>query len=105
MRSKLTEQPAIKPPFSVTVSVDLDNILSDSCRQDFNAVLSEYDDVFNPNISGYNGAAGKFKATVNMGPVLPPQHKGRVPQYSRDKLVELQQKFDDLEEQGIFCHP
>ena len=40
-----------------------------------------------------------------MGPVLPPQHKGRVPQYSRDKLVELQQKFDDLEKQGIFRRP
>ena len=37
-----------------------------------------------------------------MGPVQPPQRKGRCPQYARDKLVELQQKFDDLERQGIF---
>ena len=37
--------------------------------------------------------------------VLPPQRKGRVPQYSRDKLVELQQKFDELEAQGVFCRP
>ena len=36
-----------------------------------------------------------------MGPVLSPQCKGRVPLYSRDKLIELQQTFDDLEEQGV----
>ena len=40
-----------------------------------------------------------------MGPVLPPQRKGRVPQYARDKLVELQQKFDDLEAIGVFSKP
>ena len=40
-----------------------------------------------------------------MGPVQPPQRKGRVPQYSRDKLVELQLKFDELEKHGVFVHP
>ena len=53
--------------------------------------------MFNPSISSYSGAVGKFEATINMGPVSPPQRKGRVPQYSRDKLVELQQNFDELE--------
>ena len=43
---------------------------------------------------GYNGAVGEFKSHINMGPVLPPQRKGRLPQYSRDKLIELQQKCD-----------
>ena len=40
-----------------------------------------------------------------MGPVEPPQRKGRLPQYARGKLVELQQKFDDLEEMGVFKRP
>ena len=40
-----------------------------------------------------------------MGPVQPPQRKGRVPQYSRDKLVELQQKFDELEQCQVFQRP
>ena len=40
-----------------------------------------------------------------MGPVQPPQRKGRVPQYSRDKLVELQQKFDELEQCQVFRRP
>ena len=42
------------------------------------------------------------QATVDMGPVQPPQCKGCVPQYSRDKLVELQQKFDELEQCQVF---
>ncbi len=40
-----------------------------------------------------------------MGHVQPPQRKGRVPQYSRNKLKELQQKFNDLEEAGVFARP
>ena len=40
-----------------------------------------------------------------MGPVLPPQRKGRLPQYSRDKLVEIQDKSDSREQQGVFARP
>ena len=39
-----------------------------------------------------------------MGPVQPPQRKGCLPQNSRNKLVQLQAKFDELviERQGVF---
>ena len=40
-----------------------------------------------------------------MGPAQPPQRKGHVPQYSRDKLVELQEKFDELEQCQVFRCP
>ena len=39
-----------------------------------------------------------------MGPVEPPQHKGHLPQYAQDKLIELQEKFDHLERLGVFRH-
>ena len=58
--------------------------------------------VFNPAVVGYNGIADPVQASVNMGPVKPPQRKGRVPQYSRNKLVELQQKFGELEQCRVF---
>ena len=61
--------------------------------------------MFDPAIKGYNGAAGPFFARVNMGPVEPPQRKGRLPLYARGKLVELQSKFDELEQVGVFAHP
>lgn len=40
-----------------------------------------------------------------MAPVQPPQRKGRVPQYSRDKLIEPQEKFDELEQCQVFQDP
>lgn len=92
-------------PFSHNVSIDPDSMLSDNTKLIFKELLKEYDNVFNPKIIGYNGKSGPLKATVNMGPVLPPQRKGRVPQYSRNKLVELQSKFDELEDLGVFKRP
>ena len=40
-----------------------------------------------------------------MGPVMPPQRKGRMPLYNRDKLTLLQNNFDELEELGVFAQP
>ena len=40
-----------------------------------------------------------------MGPVQPPQRKGRLPQYAQDKLRELQHKYDELEQLGVFARP
>ena len=74
-------------------------------RKRFQKLLLEFDGVFDPEYKGYNGAAGQFKAVVNIGPVQPPQRKGRVPQYARDKLVELQESFDKLEALGVFKRP
>ena len=42
---------------------------------------------------------------VNMGPVEPPQRKGRQPLYGKDKLVKPQHKFDELESISVFKRP
>ena len=90
---------------SASVTVDPDNILPSQSRRDFQTLHAKHDDVFSSSFKGYNGASGPFQAVVNMGPVQPPQRKGRLPLYSHDKLVELQAKFDDLEDLGIFARP
>ena len=54
------------------VCVDPDNQLSMSDKAPFQALNAEYDEVFKPVYSGYNGTVGQFQAVVNMGPVLPP---------------------------------
>ncbi|XP_038064669.1 uncharacterized protein LOC119735050 [Patiria miniata] len=64
----------------------------------FQSLNQEFDEVFNPVFNSYNGSAGHFEAVINMGPVQPPQ-------YSKDKLQELQHKFDDLEQKGVFARP
>ena len=78
-------------------------MIPESYRTKFRNLVKTFDEVFSPELPGYNGAFGKFEATINMGPVQPPQRKGRVPQYSRNNLEELQQKFDELEKQGVIC--
>ncbi|CAG2247139.1 unnamed protein product [Mytilus edulis] len=88
-----------------SVKIDPDNLLSQELKVKFRDTVKNFDDVFDPHFKGYNGAAGPFQARVNMGPVQPPQRKGRVPQYSRNQLVELQQKFDELEAIGVFKRP
>ena len=92
-------------PFSDTVSVDPDHILPEDIRSKFRAVNLQYDEVFNPDISCYNGASGPFQGKVHMGPVEPPQRKGRVPEYSHDKLVELQNRIDELHARGVLARP
>ena len=87
------------------VRVDPDGKLPLEVRADFHTLHKEYCAVFNTHFKGYNGAAGKCKAVVNMGPTKPPQRKGRLPQYSKNKLVELQDKFDELEQLGVFRKP
>ncbi|CAH3035332.1 unnamed protein product, partial [Porites lobata] len=98
-------KPKSSLPFSSSVSIDPDNILPEDLRVRFRQLLQTYDRIFDPDITGYNGAAGPILASVNIGPVQPPQRKGRVPQYSRNQLVELQAKFDELEQAQVFRRP
>lgn len=67
--------------------------------------MLKHDRVFGPDLPGYNGSAGYIEAHVNMGPVEPPQRKRRLPLYPRDKLIELQEKFDELEKDHVFSKP
>ena len=100
------EAPVTYPKYhSDLVKVDPDGQLDTESRTELHKITREFDDVFSPSFKGYNGALGPFKGEVNMGPVLPPQRKGRLPQYSRNQLEELQRQFDELEEIGVFQRP
>lgn len=90
---------------SDAVRVDPDSLLPVRTKRRFEELLHRYDNVFNPLFSGYNGAVGPLEAKVNMGPVQPPQRKGRVPQYSKDQLCDLQEMFNELENIGVFKRP
>jgi len=85
--------------------VNPDGILSADEGAKFRSLLNTYDDVFNPELSHYNGKSGACFVEVNMGSTPPPQHKGRIPFYGRDNMVELQEKFDELTAKGVFRRP
>ena len=42
---------------------------------------------------------------MNIGPVMPPQRKGRLPQYSPNQLELLQAQFNELEAISVFKKP
>ena len=90
---------------SSSVQIDPDGMLSADERSSFRSIVQEYDDVFDPNYRGYNGNVGPFEAAVNLRPVEPRQRKGHLPQYARNQLVELQNKFDELESVEVFVRP
>lgn len=54
------------------MSLDPDDLLPDHSCLKFQQLLQEYNQVFDPKITGYNSAAGPIQATVNIGPVQPP---------------------------------
>ena len=74
---------------SDAIKVDPDGILPPQFQTRF---LRVFGHVFDPEFPGYNGAVGPFQAVVNVGPVLPPQMKGR----ARGMLQKLQQKLNKL---------
>jgi len=87
------------------ISIDPHNITPDDIKFKFKCLNKEFSHVFTSKFSGYNGASGHVKAVVNMGPAMPPQRKGRLPLYNKDKLDILQGKFDELEELGVLKKP
>ena len=64
--------PPVNPRHNSNVRLDPGNSLTQDIRTKFQELHDEYDEVFNTQINGYNGAAGPFEAQVNMGPVEPP---------------------------------
>ena len=66
------------------ISVDPQNTLNNDIRRKFINLHQKFNNIFDSLLPGYNGAYGPSEAVVNMGPVLPPQRKGRLPQYKKD---------------------
>jgi hypothetical protein len=92
-------------PFATSVQVDPDAILSPAQRRLFHNLHEEYDVIFDPKIGKYNDASGRIRARINIGPVKPPRTKGFLPDYTRDRMDQLQQKMDELEDLGVLGKP
>merc|ERR1711875_197862 len=73
------------------IRLDPDGQFDYNIRDQFEDLHKSHSGVFSKG-GMYNGASGPFQAVVNMGPTQPPQRKGHLPLYPRDKLVEMQEK-------------
>ena len=90
--------PEVDPSTYKDVKTDPHNTLPKQQVEEFHEIHSEYSEVFDGKTLGcYNGASGPLKVNINMGPMLPPPRKGRLPQYNRNQLEELQQICDELD--------
>ena len=87
------------------MSVDPDNLLPDQSRLEFQQLLEGCDRVFDPKITGYNGAASPIQAIVNMVMMAQfcPSAKRTHPAVLF--FVELQAMFDELEQAKVFRRP
>ena len=56
---------------SSIIQFDPDHFSPEDVRVEFRHVLQENDPVFDSSITGYNGTAGFFEATVDMSPAKP----------------------------------
>ena len=98
-----TQAPMHKP---ATMSSEFDPSIDTSSiskpqRDIFDRLHKEYRSVFSPGTGHYNGYSGEFSHVVNMNKHLPPQRKCRVPNYSKGDKDKLQEKFDQLREEGV----
>ena len=90
---------------SEAVVIDPNKQLSSKWVDAFTVLNKNFDSVFEPSIGRYNGFAGKLKARILFGSTVPPPRKLHAPTYNRDNLQQLQDKFDELESQGVFGRP
>ena len=97
--------PSSSTLFSCDVSVDPNSQLSNEWKDKFRTLHKKFDKGFEPKIGCYNDASGKIGACVNIGSAVPPTHKLHASSYSHSNLQMLQDKFDELEWEGVFAHP
>ena len=101
--SNSTTKPTQARPFSSDIVFGTK--LSDSEKLRFEKLHLEFDDVFQPVIGKYNDFSGKVRARVNIGDTKPPAKKLHAPNYDKKNLELLQDKFDELDSQGVFVRP
>ena len=91
----------LSPPYSKHVKIDPNNQLSSEWKVAFEELHASYDGVFEDTIGRYNDKSGKVRARINFGQAKPPTRKLRVPNYCKGNLDILQEKFDELEGEGV----
>ncbi len=88
------------------VSIDPQNcVLTEDEINKFKEVNKEHCKAFGPKRGTYNAKSGNILASVDMGKTTPVPKKGKVPSYKRKDLQILQERFDELVEQGVLVRP
>ena len=103
--SKPIIRSTLPTPYSDAVQVDPNKQLPPKWLSAFTELHRNFDAVFESSIGRYNGYSGKLKARVLFGSAVPPSKKLHAPTYSNQNLQLLQDKFDELESEGVLGRP
>ena len=82
-----------------------DNMLTKEERHKFSDIHKRYDAQFTSEFGAYNDHSGYIRTSLHMGPVEPPQCKGKLPFYNTSNMQQLQIEADKLEELGVLRKP
>ena len=85
--------------------MDPDGILTGNEKFLLQNVTKKEGSVFTPHFSTYNEKSGRVYADDILGKNIPQPQKGKIPSYNSAKSQILQQKFDELVEQGVLSRP
>ena len=88
------------------IILDPDQVLPQSIKKLFHDTNKEFKEVFNSELPKYNGKFGRVEAVINVPENLPVSSRLKeVPWYPRTKLIEMQDKIDELESKGALARP
>ena len=103
---EITIRPKAKEESWRDIILDPDQILPPQMSKSFYEVNKEYACVFNSDLPKYNGKFGRVEAVINVPESLPTSSRLKeVPWYPRTKLIEMQEKIDELEKKGALARP
>ena len=95
-----------KEPNWKDIVLDPDQILPPAMQKKFFETNKEFSEVFNSDLPRYNGKYGRVEAVINVPESLPTSSRLKeVPWYPRTKLIEMQEKIDELESKGALARP
>ena len=92
-------------PHSKNIVIDPSGQLSSEWKIAFQELHLSFDSVFEEVIGRYNENSGRVRSRINISSANPPTRKLRVPNYCKNSMDTLQEKFDELEGEGVFARP
>ena len=90
-------------PYSTLVKVDPDGRLSAEEKAMLVSLHQKFDEMFRPVIGRYNDHAGKVRARVNIGKVVPPARKLQAPCYDRKNMMSCKKNLTNLNHR-VYSH-
>lgn len=79
-------------PFSSTTNVDTDNLCAPEEKRRFVQINNSFNKIFDPQFRVYNDCSSRIWSKRNLGQIIPPLCKAKLPLYTQFQLKLLQEE-------------